>query len=61
MHARRFVPDRLMREQEVPRTLSLVALSILTLAASLLNAFARLEFFGISAALSGKCHPPVLG
>ena len=49
----RFVPDRMMLEQDVPRTLSLVFLAALTLAAALLNAFARLEVFGISAALTG--------
>ncbi len=43
-----FLPDRLMSERDMPRTVSLIFLSALTFAACLLNAFARLDFFGAS-------------
>ena len=48
-----FLPDRMMSERDMPRTVSLIFLSALTFVACLLNAFARLEFFGISAAVTG--------
>jgi hypothetical protein len=51
--ARRFLPDRLLRLHDVPRTLSLVALAALTVAAALLNAFATLPLLGAAAFLSG--------
>lgn len=48
-----FLPDRMITEHNLPRTVSLIILSALTFVACLLNAFARLEFFGISAAVTG--------
>ncbi len=49
----RFLPDRLLRLHDTPRTLSLVALAALTVAAALLNAFATLPLLGAAAFLSG--------
>lgn len=49
----RFLPDRLLRLHDVPRTVSLVVLAALTVAAALLNAFATLPLLGLAAFLSG--------
>ena len=50
-----------MLERGVPRTLSLVLLAALMLAASALNAFARLELFGLAAAATGFAFGGVQG
>ena len=49
----RFLPDRLLRLHDVPRTVSLIVLAALTVAAALLNAFATLPLLGLAAFLSG--------
>ncbi|KAK9831891.1 hypothetical protein WJX81_006335 [Elliptochloris bilobata] len=48
-----FLPDRLLRLHNVPRTVSLVALAALAVGAALLNAFATLPLLGLAAFLSG--------
>ena len=50
---RRFLPDRLLRLHNMPRTVCLVVLSGLTVVAALLNAFATLPLLGLAAFLSG--------
>ena len=50
---RRLVPDKLMRTRSVPRTVSVIFLSGLTMLAALLNAGQRLEFLGLASLLSG--------
>ena len=50
---RRFLPDRLLRLHNMPRTVCLVVLAGLTVVAALLNAFATLPLLGLAAFLSG--------
>jgi hypothetical protein len=50
-----------MREQDMPRTVSLVCLAGLTFAACMLNAFAGLRFFGISSAVTGFAFGGIQG
>ena len=49
----RSVPDKLLRERDVPRTVSLVFLAALTALAAALNAVSRIELLGPAAFLSG--------
>jgi len=49
----RFIPDRMLRKHDQPRTVSLVVLTVLTLAASFLNAFAQVEWFATAAGVTG--------
>lgn len=57
----RFLPDRMMREQDMPRTVSLLFLTALTFLACLLNTFAGLRFFGISSAVTGFAFGGIQG
>ena len=50
---RRSIPDKLMRERELPRTVFLIILVCVSMAAALLNAFATLPLLGLAATLSG--------
>ena len=52
-NVRRFLPDRMLRHQDMPRTVSLVVLAVLTLAACFLNAFAQIEWFATAAGVTG--------
>ena len=53
-----FLPDRLS-ERGMPRTVSLIFLSALTFVACLLNAFARLDFFGAPSQKQDLCEVQV--
>ncbi|CAL5227480.1 g10457 [Coccomyxa viridis] len=48
-----FLPDRMLRTQDMPRTVSLVVLAVLTLTACFLNAFAQIEWFATAAGVTG--------
>ena len=59
--ARRFLPDRMLREQDMPRTVSLVVLALLALAACFLNAFAHVEWFATAAGVTGFAFGGIQG
>ncbi|KAK9813424.1 hypothetical protein WJX73_007856 [Symbiochloris irregularis] len=47
------IPDKAMRERDLPRTVFLIVLACLSMAAALLNAFATLPLLGVASTLSG--------
>ena len=57
----RFLPDRMLRTQDTPRTVSLVVLAVLTLAACFLNAFAQIEWFATAAGVTGFAFGGIQG
>ncbi|CAK0754435.1 hypothetical protein CVIRNUC_002297 [Coccomyxa viridis] len=56
-----FLPDRMLREQDVPRTVSLIVLSVLALVACFLNAFAQIEWFATAAGVTGFAFGGIQG
>ena len=51
----------MLREQDVPRTVSLIVLSVLTLVACFLNAFAQIEWFATAAGVTGFAFGGIQG
>ena len=51
----------MLREQDVPRTVSLIVLSVLALVACFLNAFAQIEWFATAAGVTGFAFGGIQG
>ena len=51
----------MLREQDVPRTVSLIVLSVLALIACFLNAFAQIEWFATAAGVTGFAFGGIQG